>query len=73
MGGAQLKNLVDVLKQKISDMENLQQEVEALQTALRLCAENDSEATLADTRPLKIAAGSEGSAPAPGLTPRSLR
>ena len=68
-----MKNLVDVLKQKIRDMETLQQEVESLQTALRLCAENDSEAALANTRRLKMAVGSEGDTPSPGLTLTSVR
>jgi hypothetical protein len=66
-----MKNLIDVLKQKVHELERLQQEVEALQTALRLCAENDSETQVVELRPLKMAAGAE--ADTPGFIPKSAR
>ena len=65
-----MKNLVDVLKQKTRELDTLQQEVEALLVALRLCAENEAEAALVE-KPLKMAAGSEGSTS--NLTPKSMR
>ena len=66
-----MKDLTEVLKQKLRELESLQVEVEALQIAMRLCAENDSEKALVDSRSLKMAAGSETSIP--GLTPKSMR
>ena len=63
-----MKNLVEVLKHKQHELETLQRqmdetqrEIEALRMALRLCAENDSEAMLAESRPLKMAVAAEAS------------
>jgi prefoldin subunit 5 len=65
-----MKNIVEVLKQKERDLENLQREIEtvqremeALRTAMRLCAENDSELALIDSRPLRMPVRNDGAAP----------
>lgn len=63
-----MRNINDLLKKKEQELESLQQEVEALRIALRLCAENETEAAIADLRSLEIPVGRVASRP-----PQSVR
>ena len=63
-----MRNISDLLKKKERELESLQQEVEALRIALRLCAENEAEAASADLRPPGIPVGPEA-----GRAPQSMR
>ena len=63
-----MRDIGELLKKKERELESLQQDIEALRTALRLCAENEAEAASAELRPSAIPVKTEAS-----RAPQSMR
>lgn len=65
-----MKNLIDVLKQKEREIENLQRDIDVLKAALRLCAEDEAEVALGESHTLKMPLGADvatANRPAPAM------